>query len=95
MTECGADQFLPLRWVRVSISNTYTCGRESESEHVVSAPGVGADEDQVNLWFDLYVHDLTGDGHPCGSREHAHYEAEITEAPGRPELVGATYSWEG
>src|SRR4051812_32755980 len=81
--------------VVVSITNTYTCGRESGSEHVLVGPVPGADEALVDDWFDLYVHDLTGDGHPCGSSEHAYYEATITDSPGRPELLGQSHSWEG
>jgi hypothetical protein len=89
------DANCPENAVTVTISNNYTCGRESGSEHVLRPPPMGADENTMDCWFDLYVHDLTGDGHPCGSREHAYYEATITEAPGRPELVGQSYSWEG
>lgn len=85
--------------VTVLIENTYSCGRESWAVWNVSAPPVlvgDADEREQLLrdWFTDEVHDLTGDGHPCGSREHALYEATIT-AGDRPELVGQTYSWEG
>lgn len=82
--------------VTVYITNTYECGRESDREIVVPAPDVDlTDEDQLDAWWDMYVHDETGDGHPCGSRDHAYYEATIVEAPGHDELVGLTMSWEG
>lgn len=78
--------------VTVLIENTYTCGRESSSEEQVPYPEPGQDLDD---WFDDVVNPLTGDGHPCGSSEHALYEATIIAAPDRPELVGETSSWEG
>lgn len=78
--------------VAVEISNTYACGRESDSTEHVRYPQLG---ETLESWWDDVVHDLTGDGHPCGSSEHALYEAVITAAPDRPELVGETWSAEG
>jgi hypothetical protein len=76
--------------VLVRIENTYACGRESASTEPAPAPGA-----DVESWWNDVIGPLAGDGHPCGSREHALYEARIVQAPGRPELVGQTYSWEG
>ena len=86
--------------VTVHVTNTYTCGRESESWVDVPGPPspVTLDDDgEVDLydWWDLYVHDHMGDGHQCGSSEHALYEATIVDAPGRDELTGLSTSWEG
>lgn len=89
--------------VTVEVSNTYACGRESGVTVELPAPPAGAagsaEDDgtpwQMREWWEDVVHEHTGDGHPCGSREHALYEATVTDAPGRPELVGSTYSWEG
>lgn len=91
--------------VTVITSNTYACGRESGEVHHVAAPPVGAEKSapwqwddtprELATWWDTVVQPLTGDGHPCESSEHAMYEATVTEAPGRPELVGLTWSAEG
>lgn len=83
--------------VTVEITNTYECGRESEATEVVPAPspGAGPDTEELAAWFDEVVQPLTGDGHPCGSRDHAYYEAAIVAAPGQEDLVGVTHSWEG
>lgn len=87
--------------VVVSITNTYTCGHESGSDHVLMGPLCGRACDE---WWDEPVHDLMGDGHEPGvggedcigaEREHAYYEATITASPDRPELVGESRSWEG
>lgn len=78
--------------VKVCIDNTYACGRESTSEHDVRGPLQG---ESLGTWWDEVVHELTGDGHPCGASEHALYEATVIEADD-PELnPGDTYSWEG
>lgn len=78
----------------VRVYNGYTCGRESEAHYNVRDPHPG---EAVEDWFEDAVHDLTGDGHPCGSREHAYYEAEVvdTTSPRVDWLVGETYTWEG
>lgn len=83
--------------VTVEVSNSYECGRQSEATEVVPAPspGAGPGTAELEAWFDEVVHDLTGDGHPCGSIEHAYYEATIVAAPGQEDLVGATHGWEG
>jgi hypothetical protein len=78
--------------VTVLIENTYTCGRESADAVTVPAPAVGQD---VDAWWDEHLHGRTGDGHPCGSREHALYEVRIAAAVGQPDLVGEWTSWEG
>jgi len=79
--------------VVVLISNSYTCGRVSTRRVALVAPPRGV---PVDAWLDGdEVHGLTGDGHSCGSSEHALYEVEVVEAPTRPDLVGATTSSEG
>lgn len=86
--------------VTVAVSNFYACGRESSSVHELPAPPIGADladEDDADAvdWWEETVHEHTGDGHPCGSSEHATYTALVTGAPGRVELVGLSREWEG
>lgn len=78
--------------VTVLIENGYACGRESTSRVEVPAPAAGQDLDS---WWGDEVHDLTGDGHPCGASENAIYEVRVIEAPGRPELIDESMSWEG
>lgn len=79
--------------VLVRITNSYACGRMSKTRTLVPGPELG---DDLEVWFEVMVHPLTGDGHPCGSREHAYYDAEIIAAPPRRrELVGKTCTWEG
>lgn len=86
--------------VTVRVDNYYTCGRHTRRDVVLPAPVQvpPADEEgviELGSWWDEVVNDETGDGHPCGSSEHAMYDVAIVAAPGRPELVGQTYSWEG
>lgn len=76
--------------IEVLISNTYECGRTSSNRVDVRPP-----DGELDDWWDEVVHPLTGDGHPCGASEHALYEALVVAAPGRPDLVGATQTWEG
>lgn len=75
--------------MRVVIENTYTCGRQSSVVADVAEPA-----DITEEWRDEVVHPLTGDGHPCGSTEHAMYTAVITDAT-REEWVGQLFTWEG
>jgi len=89
----------------VRIENTYACGRESwDIAQVADPPAAALDDDArdeygihpLDRWYTDVVHDHTGDGHPCGSSEHAVYEATIVEAP--PELaalIGRTVGSEG
>lgn len=91
VTETETASEAEIRTVTVLIENTYTCGRESSATVTLAAPAPGRD---LEVFWDV-VHERTGDGHPCGSSEHALYEVRITEAPGRPELVGEWMSWEG
>jgi hypothetical protein len=80
--------------VTVRMTNTYACGRKTSGEHtVIGLPDAG--DGGLDEWWETNALYLTGDGHPCGSSERALYEAEVIEAPGRPELVGATWSAEG
>jgi hypothetical protein len=76
----------------VRVANSYVCGRQSGGLAWVSLPDHGEDADE---WYHELLHDLTGDGHPCGEREHALYEVTVIAAPGRPDLVGATFGSEG
>jgi len=89
----GYDEVPPPGTVAVKIENSYVCGRESES--VVTVPAPADDDTEFVDWWSEHVHDLTGDGHPCGESEHALYEVTIVASVERPELVGETYSWEG
>jgi len=81
--------------VTVKIENLYACGRQSTAEVEVPAPP--SDTDLLD-WFADEVHDLTGDGHPCGAYEHAIYDVRIvaTSDPERADaLIGESFSWEG
>lgn len=79
--------------VTVLVENTYTCGRESSSVHQVALPPLDQDLDE---WWNDSVHELTGDGHPCGASEHALYTATITSEPCYSDgLLGASFEWEG
>lgn len=83
--------------VTLKIENTYVCGRESEFEKTAPAPttiGPADEYGQLDLgdWWDEHVHDLTGDGHPCGASEDAMYEATIIAADD-PALVGQKMEW--
>jgi hypothetical protein len=78
--------------VTVLIENTYACGQESSIRVEVPAPRQGQNLDS---WWEDDVFDKTGDGHSCGASEHALCEVRIVEAPGRPELISETTSWEG
>lgn len=83
------------RRLTVQVENTYACGLTSGGEYQVPVPPVGADEAEMDDWWQDEVVPLTGDGHACGATERALYEATITAAPGRPALVGRTWSAEG
>lgn len=76
---------LPDETVTILVENTYACGRESSTTVTLPAPAELTDD-----WWQENVHQHSGDGHPCGAREHAMYEATIT-ASTRPELVGTTH----
>jgi hypothetical protein len=78
--------------VTVEVSNTYVCGRQSGGIEYVRYPMRG---ECLDAWWDEEVSTVTGDGHPCGSSEHALYEAVVLAAPHAPELVGHSWSWEG
>ena len=78
--------------VIVELENTYTCGRTSAETALVRPP---TPEEPLPDWWESAVYPLTGDGHDCGGSEDALYEAEITHAPSRPDLVGQTQSWGG
>lgn len=80
--------------VTVAVENTYSCGRESEAVLQLPPPR-SLGEGDLTAWWEEVVNPVTGDGHPCGAREHALYEVTVLEAPGLPELVGRTYEWEG
>lgn len=89
--------------IRVRIENTYECGRESSAEVEVAAPPLtvltaagDVDEEVLDRWYDDVVAEHTGDGHPCGEREHALYEATVIAAPpGLDRLLGHTVGSEG
>lgn len=74
----------------VRVENFYVCGRNSTSTDLVRAPFSG---EELEEWWQDVVFDLTGDGHPCGSREDALYEVTIIDSPGSPELLGEKYGW--
>ncbi|MEQ3552605.1 hypothetical protein WIS52_19195 [Pseudonocardia nematodicida] len=78
--------------ITVRVESTYSCGHESEHPAVIRAPRAG---EGVEEWFDDVVRPESGDGHSCGPSEHAHYEALVTVAPSRPDLLGQTRTWEG
>lgn len=80
--------------VTLAVENAYDCGRESQSVELVPPPRSHAEFD-VEEWWDTEAHDATGDGHPCGSVDHALYEVTVLQAPDFPELVGEKRSWEG
>lgn len=82
----GADM------ITVRVESTYSCGHASEHAAVIRAPHVG---ESAEGWFDDVVQPETGDGHSCGPSEHAHYEALVTVAPRRPDLLGQSRTWEG
>lgn len=78
--------------VVVRIENTYVCGRQSVAEVEVPAPeSVGLEHE---VWWDVVVHQYTGDGHDGGSSEDALYEATIVGPEGRYD-VGTSCTWEG
>lgn len=79
--------------ITVRFCDTYSCGRESTRTEQVPAPtGDQTTED----WFEDYVYEFTGDGHACGSTDHAVNEATVVAAPTEyADLVGQFYSWEG
>lgn len=78
--------------VTVRLNCTYRCGHCSSREVRVVPPDPG---EAVDEWWDRVVLPETGDGHSCGSTEHALYEAVVVAAPGRGALRGAAASWEG
>lgn len=76
----------------VRIHNEYECGRSSDVIESVRSPLPG---ESAETWWQDVVQPLTGDGHPCGSSEHALYEATITRIDD-PELrPGDVMTWEG
>lgn len=76
----------------VRVENSYECGRVSNSIEHVRNPLPG---ESVEDWWALVVQPVTGDGHPCGSTDHAFYRATITRIDD-PELrPGDTMTWEG
>lgn len=81
-----------MKTITVLIENTYECGRSSSARHDVPAP----EGHDLEPWWEDVVHDLTGDGHPCGAREHGYYEATIVAAPALlVDLIDQTWVWEG
>lgn len=75
--------------MRLVIENTYACGRQSSAVIDLVEP-LWLDEN----WWQEVAHPLTGDGHPCGSSEHAMYTVTIADAD-HTEWVGVQYTWEG
>lgn len=76
----------------VKIHNEYECGRASNRTVHVRNPLPG---ERTSDWWDEVVNPETGDGHSCGSSEHAYYEATI-EVIDDPDLrAGDTMTWEG
>lgn len=76
----------------VQIENTYACGRTSEAVIAVRGPVPGEPLDE---WWDGIVSPHTGDGHDCGSSEHALYVATIVAADDPELLAGDSRTWEG
>lgn len=76
----------------VRVTNSYACGRQSTSVETVRDPMPG---EPVEDWWALVVQPVTGDGHPCGSREHAYYVARIEEVDDPELLPGDVMTWEG
>ena len=73
--------------VRVLVVDSYG-DRQAERKVDVPEP---ADPDDLDDWWGDVVFPHTGDG---GGGD-AYTEATVTEAPGLPQLVGRTYSWQG
>jgi hypothetical protein len=79
--------------VLVLLGNSYECGRSSHKYELVR--GRYADDEDLDTWWTEVVSPLTGDGHPCGSRDHALYTALVVWS-GTPSVrVGESNSWEG
>lgn len=74
--------------VTVTVDNAYACGRTSQITTTVTAPLTT--EIPEDWWCEQVP---SGDGHPCGAREHALYTYEITASTDRPELIGVGYQW--
>lgn len=83
----------PCRYVTtVRASASYACGRESSRDVEVRTPVPG---ETLDSWWEDVVHPHMGDGHACGSSEHALYEARVL-CTFDPELnAGDTRTWEG
>lgn len=86
-TACGPGQ------IAVRVSNSYECGRRSGWVQILDAPPATVPDVSLDDW--LHDNLIVGDGHPCGSREHAIYQFEVVSAAERCELVGRTGGGEG